>query len=273
MDTQAEIKTITNKDISTFGAPHGLEISNKSKILKEIDLLLGQNKPPAVEYLFVYPYFRNHYLNKLQIFSWFGNYYGHSAIRYTRKNGEQVLMNVVGLPDHEMINFLSPEEYLFGTDFQQGNEQGGVYNRSIVSVRIENYDHQKIEAMHQYYMDLRASGLDKKSKFSLVFSTLWNTAQKYLSVNIAERGNCARWTSLGLVNAGLLDKPSLFPKRIFAELYERHGKEDFGNIHVVSYRKPKHSKNFYGHDGKSPPRSGLGPIMSMSHVLLFLYRY
>ena len=33
-----------------------------------------------------------------------------------------------------MVHFLSPEEYLFGTkEFENGSEQGGVYNRNIVS--------------------------------------------------------------------------------------------------------------------------------------------
>lgn len=33
-----------------------------------------------------------------------------------------------------MVHFLSPEEYLFGTkEFDNGAEQGGIYNRNIVS--------------------------------------------------------------------------------------------------------------------------------------------
>jgi len=42
-----------------------------------------------------------------------------------RQIGEQVVMNIVGLANQEMVNFLHPEEYLFGTNFsiESGNEQ------------------------------------------------------------------------------------------------------------------------------------------------------
>lgn len=39
-----------------LGAPGGPEIDNKSTILSEIDQLLGVNKPPAIEFIFVEPY-------------------------------------------------------------------------------------------------------------------------------------------------------------------------------------------------------------------------
>ncbi len=39
-----------------------------------------------------------------------------------------------------MVNFLTPEDYFFGTrHFERGASQGGVYNRHIVSVRVEEY--------------------------------------------------------------------------------------------------------------------------------------
>jgi hypothetical protein len=50
-------------------------------------------------------------------------------VRYTLPNGEQKLMNIVGQPHKEMVNFLDPSEYLYGTCFDNGAEQGGVYNR------------------------------------------------------------------------------------------------------------------------------------------------
>ena len=49
-------------------------------------------------------------------------------------------MNIVGLEGHEMVHFLSPEEYFFGTnyDINTGNEQGGVYNRNFASIRVQH---------------------------------------------------------------------------------------------------------------------------------------
>jgi hypothetical protein len=50
------------------------------------------------------------------------NPYGHAAIRYSFRSEdgqgyEQHVMNVVGLATHPLINFLAPEDYLYGTPF------------------------------------------------------------------------------------------------------------------------------------------------------------
>lgn len=47
------------------------------------------------------------------------NPYGHAAIRYSfrsddGKGYDQYVMNVVGLATHPLINFLKPEDYLYG---------------------------------------------------------------------------------------------------------------------------------------------------------------
>lgn len=60
--------------------------------------------------------------------------YFSSAIRYTL-DGKQHLVNIRGFGDSEMVHFLDPEEYLYGTDsFDGGFEQGGVYNRGFVYI-------------------------------------------------------------------------------------------------------------------------------------------
>jgi len=60
-------------------------------------------------------------------------------------------MNIVGFktePNGEMVNFIPPDEYFFGTSkFLEGCEQMGVYNRNFVGVRIENYPADKIMDM------------------------------------------------------------------------------------------------------------------------------
>jgi hypothetical protein len=48
-------------------------------------------------------------------------------------------MNIVGVAQQEMVNFIPPEEFFFGTNFdiETGNEQGGIYNRNFASIRVE----------------------------------------------------------------------------------------------------------------------------------------
>ena len=49
-------------------------------------------------------------------------------------------MNIIGLQGYQMVNWLPPEEFFFGVNFdpKTGNEQGGVYNRNFASVRIQH---------------------------------------------------------------------------------------------------------------------------------------
>ena len=59
-------------------------------------------------------------------------------------------------------------------------------------------------------------------------------AQHFLAVGNRGMGNCAVWTAAGLVAAGLIPRPSVFPGRVWAMLHERalkHGE----NINVVHY--------------------------------------
>eukprot|EP01090_Pellita_catalonica_P006498 TRINITY_DN1672_c0_g1_i2.p1 TRINITY_DN1672_c0_g1~~TRINITY_DN1672_c0_g1_i2.p1 ORF type:complete len:117 (+),score=14.54 TRINITY_DN1672_c0_g1_i2:111-461(+) len=52
-ENPAEIASIVPQD---FGAKDGTEIAHNDEILSKIDLLLGKNKPPAIEYIFCEPY-------------------------------------------------------------------------------------------------------------------------------------------------------------------------------------------------------------------------
>jgi len=195
----------TSSAPADFGAAFGTEVSNKDSILTDIDQVLGVNKPPDIEYLFVLPYLRW----RLNWFKWFGfagNYYGHSAVKYIDpETGEQVVMNITGSTESpEMVNFLKAEDYLFGTHyFEKGGTQGGVYNRNIISVRIENVPRQQIMDMDYFYKKLQRNQHQRVAKFSLLFGTLWNWLAGYLPVDVAERGNCAYWTSKGLVEISL----------------------------------------------------------------------
>ena len=79
--------------------------------------------------------------------------FGHIAIRYTTSDGKQHVMNIMGNftdPDSTLINFFEPSDYFFGTDPKIA-QQGGVYSRPFVGVRIENVAPGATDALHAYY--------------------------------------------------------------------------------------------------------------------------
>eukprot|EP01124_Arcella_intermedia_P005978 TRINITY_DN13507_c0_g1_i3.p1 TRINITY_DN13507_c0_g1~~TRINITY_DN13507_c0_g1_i3.p1 ORF type:complete len:258 (-),score=52.36 TRINITY_DN13507_c0_g1_i3:45-818(-) len=249
-----------------FGLSGGTEITNKKEILHRIDDVLNGGKPPAIEYIFVLPF--SHWRS-----SWFkfigfaGNYYGHAAVRYTHPDtGESIVMNIEGKQNSQMVNLVPADEYIFGTKmFNTGCGQGGIYNRNMVSVRIENYPADKIRDMDYYYRKLARTQSEKDAKFSLIFGNLWNVVAPWLPIDIAERGNCARWTSKGLKEAGVLRFSSLFPKKIWVNVFEREGLRNPNNVHVVSYRRIKHAHQTYGHP-TDPYISGVAPLHPLSNV-------
>ena len=124
--------------------------------------------------------------------------------RYQTSNGKQWVMNIVGKPGRNMVNFMKPTDYLFGNPSENerlGSEQGGVYERSIVGFRLENYDLKKIDKMHQYFENLKHKEENKEVKFSLI--CLPSFIQIPFITKAYEKGNCAYWTSKGMV-AGIL---------------------------------------------------------------------
>ena len=54
------------------------------------------------------------------------NRWGHVAVRFTVRNSagkaEQLVFNIVGRDPENMVNFLHPTEYLFGTDGWTGDK-------------------------------------------------------------------------------------------------------------------------------------------------------
>ena len=233
-------------DFSQFGAPYGEEISNKDTILSNIDRRLGHRFPPDVEYIYVEPYLN--YASKSVYLT--ANPYGHSAIRYTLPDTkEQLVMNIVGLADHELVNFLSPEDFFFSTNFDTkiGNEQGGIYNRNFASIRIQRVPPEKILAMHQYFLDLHSRSHTHWADYNIALGPLLNRT------GVVSYGNCAHWASQGLRQAGLMKNPSMFPKAIWIDLFEELKKncqhEQYSNnVSVVYYKRILHAKRFYGED-------------------------
>mmetsp|Transcript_17405 Transcript_17405/g.33031 ORF Transcript_17405/g.33031 Transcript_17405/m.33031 type:complete len:499 (+) Transcript_17405:70-1566(+) len=132
--------------------PFGKSISNKHEVFDKVDRALGVDKPPDIEVILT-----DHMTNLNNSVSKFLHLnvmrFGHIAIRYTTSDGKQQVMNIMGNftdPDSTLINFFEPSEYFFGTDPKIA-QQGGVYSRPFVGVRIENAAPGATDALHAYY--------------------------------------------------------------------------------------------------------------------------
>jgi len=249
-----------------------LKYQIKSTILSEIDKLLGRSKPPAIEYIFVEPaaMWKIPLITDLFGIALSRNPYGHSALRYTKSNGEQVLMNICGLPGEEMVTFLKPDDYLYSTTGT--NEQGGVYNRNMVSVRVEDWPADRIDDLDYYFHKLQRREHRKEALFSLALSPIYYFISSLLPIAIAERGNCALWTSRGLQDAGIVFYPSFWPKSIWIDIFEVLGSQNANNINVVSYRRIPHAKGWYAVDGWVPSGvAALHPIKNLTYFSLDSY--
>ena len=97
-----------------------------------------------------------------------------------------------------------------------------------------------------------------------------NALASCLPGNAREAGNCARWTSGGLVAAGVLGIRRNFPKGIFVQLFESQCRADPTNVHVVTYVPPAHVKRRWPDDTPyvRGPIKPLNFIRSMSCAFL-----
>ena len=227
-----------------FGAKNGAELANKDSVLGDVDATLGRKGPPALEYIFVKP------LATLKLNEGSGtgtNPYGHAVVRYTMPDGTQKTMNIVGKKGRQMVNFLSPEDYFYGTSvFETGSEQGGVYNRGMVSVRVEELPAEQLLALDRYYTELAGRAKSGQAAFKLLIGRVLNIVARALRLSWPEFGNCALWTSKGLAAAGILEKPTPWPKHILVDLLEKYRALDPDNVHVVSYHRVAHAVQTYG---------------------------
>ena len=119
------------------------------------------------------------------------------------------------------MNFLPAEDYLFGDPTRvmpHGSEQGGIYLRAFRSLRVEDWPAERVRKMHEYFSRVQSRGErttnETSASFSLLLGPLLNLWSSY-----AERGNCAFWTSRGLIEAGLFKRATIWPKMIFLKLY------------------------------------------------------
>eukprot|EP00602_Paraphysomonas_sp_CaronLab_P009472 CAMPEP_0185030380 /NCGR_PEP_ID=MMETSP1103-20130426/17312_1 /TAXON_ID=36769 /ORGANISM="Paraphysomonas bandaiensis, Strain Caron Lab Isolate" /LENGTH=245 /DNA_ID=CAMNT_0027565487 /DNA_START=88 /DNA_END=822 /DNA_ORIENTATION=- len=225
-----------------FGEVGGTPIENKDSILGDINRALGRDTDsnPCVEYILSKPYGILSLPFGLGSLNY--NMWGHSALRYTTPDGRDVVVNVEAKQNgKKFLQFYEAKEYLYGTDRMTSGAQRGTYHRDMVGVRVEHVAADDIERMHSYILEL----IEKDSedvKFNLVLGPLLN-ALKHIHPAIPEYGNCARWTSSMLLQAGLVTTYFVWPKTIFINMFEnysRTGIKELKNMNVVYYEQPAH---------------------------------
>jgi hypothetical protein len=241
-----------------------ITITNKDTILSDIDKAFGKTKPPAIEFLIARPH---------SAFNLFGlgyginfNWYGHSCVVYTMPDGTRKVFNIAKKPGRKsIVEKFSPEDYLF----TRMADQGGIYNRSFVGLRVENVPDEDIIKMDKKFQEIDEQSINGTAKFEVILGPIYNTFKRVFPV-MAERGNCARWASSGLQEAGLVKKRSLFPKDTFIQMFEGL---DPTNVNVVTYKCILSADKDYGAKAVNPlePVSPLQFLRNMSYWNLDWY--
>jgi hypothetical protein len=84
----------------------------------------------------------------------------------------------------------------------------------MIGIRVENLPDENVIAMDQYYMELLRREQESRVVFNIMMSPIYNFCRTFLPFAVAERGNCARWTSLGLESAGVVTRTTMWPKGV-----------------------------------------------------------
>jgi hypothetical protein len=226
------------------------EIVNKDTILNEIDKALGKKSNPSVEYLITKPYGLFKLPFGLGSVSW--NWFGHSALRYTTPDGIDVVVNVEAKEKNKnFIQIYDAKEYLFGIDIKKGGAQRGIYQRDIIGLRVENVNPENIKKLHQIVNELKSGNNDQYDnfRFNIILGPILNFFGQIFG-NFPQYGNCSRWTSLILNQAGLTTKIFVWPKTLFIDMFENYDKTNIkeqSNMNIIYYEQPSNiSKPFYG---------------------------
>lgn len=247
-----------------FGQVNGTSISNKLTILNEIDNILETNTP-SIEYILCKPYA---YFKLPFGYGFNFNSYGHSAVRYTDPDGNDIVMNIEGkVKGKPMIQFYKSSDYFYGTDENtHGSQKGAMYNRDMVGIRIENVDSNDIKKMHEYFKELSADGFEKHKKFNIAIGPILNTIGKFIP--LPEYGNCAKWVSEGLLRAKVTTSVSMWPKSVLIDMFENYKKtntKELDNMNIVYYYRPEEAKRSYGTNGLS--FEGVAPLQPLRSFL------
>lgn len=228
-----------------FGKSGGSPISNYDTILNEVDIVTNRS-PPDVEYIVSLPF-------AYYGFSLFGiklgfsyNHYGHSAIRYRRINEEgeieDIVRNIEGYrpPNlNSLVKTYNSKEYIAG----MSSQQGGLYNRNMLTVGYHDVEPENIEKMHKYFNHLEEKSLTGHKKFDILLGPIINRIA-YLFPTFIERGNCTKWISEGLKEAKLIEHTHIWPKSLWITLFENENQQKKPS--VILYKRATNCPQRYG---------------------------
>lgn len=191
------------------------------------------------------------------------NPYGHTLIDFFKvtDNGTVIEDNVynvgtTGPYGINRINFMHKFEshaYFFNNPDENakvtGNQQGGILERSFISIVIPVSDNE-YQTMTNFYDSIISTNDSFTTKYAKrefrLFSHLFTNPIRNYVPGLNERGNCCYWTSKGLVEGKMLDSHSSFPMVCFYKLLlniKLRGTDRFekDNTHtVVFYKGLKH---------------------------------
>lgn len=233
-----------------FGELNGESITNKNTIMNEIDIALGKNSSPCVEYIITYAYGIIRLPFNLGSINY--NPFGHSVLRYRTPDGIDRIVNIEAKDKFKpFIRFYEPKEYFYGTNSETCGAQRGVYNRSMIGLRIENVDPKDIELMHNYILKLLDDDTNQKIKFNIIFGPILNILGSLFNNTIIkefipEYGNCSKWMSSILLKGNLITGINVWPKTVFINLFENYEKTNIktkSNMNIVYYQQPSHIRN------------------------------
>jgi hypothetical protein len=140
---------------SNFGQRNGGAIANKASILSDVDEALTGCRPPDLEVLLADHLTATDSPAAEWAHALFLRF-GHVSVRYTTSDGRQRVMNIFGGVEGDMVNFVEPSDYLYGTHgWETYAQQGGAYQRDFVGVRVERCAPGTIDSLHAYYEALK----------------------------------------------------------------------------------------------------------------------
>lgn len=230
---------------SDFGVPGGTAIANIESILPDMWAALGSKKPPDILYLMVKGMTN----------------FAHAACAYRAPDGSFVCMNIVGKPGQTLANFLSPQEYLFGVneltafdanyhEIQRSradggpwrNPEGAVYHRDIDGIAVWDWPDEKLAQLHEFYTTINTMQKEHEARFRLVPGPWRDVWDRMWGIDKRESGNCALWTTRGLVECGLIEHMSMWPKEGALRILHGEGRKNPDNVDIVSFKWIPHAR-------------------------------
>jgi len=249
------------------------DITNRMDVLEGIDHALGFTGPPDLEFIF-----NEEVRGAVQTLVPFG--FGHAAVRYrvpwtgdkflgrrynktlrTAEHGgigqdKQYVANITrGRGVGSVVEMWEcPEDYMLGA----GGGKGGIFTRSMCSIRIQKVDEDSLRAIHHFFKALGNGSQNRHIRkyrspsaavnfVRWVFQGIAPTGQEVIS------GSGAQYVAQTLFGAGLLDRTHTMPKAVWVDLFESQLIEGASgkNGAVVYYKQAESGMHRLQGTGKS----------------------